>query len=157
MSAAALFDTIPRADSLGFWANQTLETRKVAAFLDLDKADVARVSNVSVKSVRFDEKIPAEVLRHLEQVAIICALVAEFFNGDATKTAMWFRTTNPMLGEISPRDMIRYGRMGKLLQIVQEARLANGMPQRDVVVRIEEQVGNANVERQKKAPPRTAH
>ncbi len=135
-SAASLFNTIPK-DQLGFWANQTLRSRKVADFLELDKADVARVSNVSVNSVRFDKKIPNEVLKHLEQIAIICGLVAEFFRGDAVKTGLWFRTKNPMLGELSPRDMIRYGRMEKLMQVVQEARAANGMPERNVTVRVQ--------------------
>ena len=135
-SPASLFSTIPD-DQLGFWANRTLRSRKVADFLELDKTDVARVSNVSVKSVRFDEKIPNEVLKHLEQIAIICGLVAEFFRGNAVKTSLWFRTKNPMLGELSPRDMIRYGRMEKLMQVVQEARAAAGMPERNVTVSIQ--------------------
>ena len=125
-TTSMLFNTIPD-DMLGFWANQTLQAREVAEFLDFQKADVAKFSNVSVKSVRYDEKIPKEVVEHLEQIAIICGLVAEFFAGDARKTALWFRTKNPLLGNLSPRDMIRYGRMEKLRQIVQDARAANGL------------------------------
>jgi hypothetical protein len=136
-SVAGLFNTVPN-DLLGFWANQTLRPRKVAEFLDLDKADVARFSNVAESSVRFDDKVPREVMRHLEEVAIICALVADFFRGNVAKTGIWFRTRNPMLGELSPRDMIRYGRMEKLMQIVQEARAANGMPEANVQVQIKE-------------------
>lgn len=151
-SPASLFHTIPQ-DQLGFWADQTLRSRKVADFLDLDKVDVARVSNVSVKSVRFDEKVPREVLRHLEQIAVICGLVAEFFEGDALKTSLWFRTRNPMLGALSPRDMIRYGRMDKLLQVVQEARAANGMPERNVTVRRQ----GSGHDAPQKASAKTAH
>lgn len=152
-SPASLFHTIPE-DQLGFWADQTLRSRKVAEFLDLNKADVARVSNVSTKSVRFDDKVPREVLRHLEQIAIICGLVAEFFHGDALKTSLWFRTRNPMLGELSPRDMIRYGRMEKLLQVIQEARSASGMPERKVTVRMQESGHDAP---QRTSPKKTAH
>jgi hypothetical protein len=126
-TARMLFNTIPD-DMLGFWANQTLQAREVAEFLDFQKADVAKFSNVSIKSVRYDEKIPKEVVEHLEQIAIICGLVADFFAGDVRKTALWFRTKNPLLGNLSPRDMIRYGRMEKLRQIVQDARAANGLP-----------------------------
>lgn len=150
-STAALFGSVPPQDQLGFWAHQTLRSRKVADFLDLDKTDVARMSNVSAKSVRFDEKIPREVLRHLEQVAIVCGLVAEFFQGDVVKTGLWFRTRNPVLGELSPRDMIRYGRMEKLMQVVQEARSANGMPERNVTVHLQEAAHDAP-----QAPPAAA-
>jgi len=128
-----LFSTVPN-DRLGFFADQTLRSGAVAEFLELDKADVAKFSNVSVKSVRYDDKIPKPVREHLEQVALICTLVADFFAGDALKTALWFRTKNPLLGELSPRDMIRYGRMEKLRQIVHDARIANGMPEVSVTL-----------------------
>jgi hypothetical protein len=54
--------------------------------------------------------IPREVRERLEEIANICNLVAGHFGGDARKTALWFRTKNAMLGDISPRDMLRYGR-----------------------------------------------
>ncbi|MHB8474574.1 MAG: hypothetical protein ACYDC8_17360 [Gammaproteobacteria bacterium] len=133
-TTSTLFNTIPD-DMLGFWANQTLQPREVVEFLDFQKADVAKVANVPVKSVRYDERIPKVVVEHLEQIAIICGLVAEFFAADAHKTALWFRTKNPMLGNLSPRDMIRYGRMEKLRQIVQDARAANGFANKIVSVK----------------------
>jgi hypothetical protein len=34
---------------------------------------------------------------------------------------LWFKTKNPLLGSISPRDMIRYGRYEKLRRFVMEA------------------------------------
>jgi hypothetical protein len=48
-------------------------------------------------------------------------LVAQFFGGDAAKTALWFKTKNPLLGDISPRDMIRYGRYEKLRRFIMNA------------------------------------
>lgn len=117
-SPASLFDTIAKRDYLGFWANETLNARGVADFLDLDKRDVAKVAGVSPASVRFDQKIPKEVFDRLLEIANICGLVAQFFNGDAQKTALWFRTKNPLLGDISPRDMIRFGRYEKLHRFV---------------------------------------
>jgi hypothetical protein len=113
-----LFDTVAKRDHLGFWANKTLNARGVADFLDLDKRDVAKVAGVSPASVRFDQKIPREVLDRLLEIANICSLVAQFFEGDVQKTALWFRTKNPLLGDISPRDMIRFGRYDKLHRFV---------------------------------------
>jgi hypothetical protein len=37
------------------------------------------------------------------------------------KPALWFRLPNPLLGDVSPRDMIRYGRLAKLREFVVEA------------------------------------
>lgn len=125
----ALFRNVRDQDYLGFWANETLNAREVADFLDLKKPDVAKVAGVAASSVRFDHKIPREVRERLEEIANICALVAQFFEGDVAKTALWFRTRNPLLGDISPRDMIRFGRYAKLQQFVMDA-LAENQPER---------------------------
>ena len=120
-----LFRNVHDRDYLGFWADQTLNARGVADFLGLTKPDVAKVAGVAPSSVRFDQKIPREVLERLEEIANICALVAQFFEGDVAKTALWFRTRNLLLGDISPRDMIRFGRYAKLRQFVMEALAEN--------------------------------
>lgn len=117
----SLFGTVAEKDYLGFWANETLNAREVAKFLELDKRDVAKVAEVAHASVRFDQKIPKEVLERLTEIANICELVAQFFVGDVRKTALWFKTKNPQLGDISPRDMIRFGRYEKLRRFVMEA------------------------------------
>jgi hypothetical protein len=98
-----------------------LNARGVAEFLDLDKRDVAKVANVAPASVRFDDKIPKSVLERLQEIANICELVAQYFQGDIRKTALWFKTNNPLFGNIAPRDMIRYGRYERLRRFVMEA------------------------------------
>jgi hypothetical protein len=120
-SAMPLFASIPRHDHLGFYSGQGLETRKVAEFLDLKKPEVARLAGVSTRSIRYDDRIPKEALEYLEQIATIAGLVAGIFEGDVQKTSLWFRTPNPLLGQISPRDMIRYGRYDRLLRFVHDA------------------------------------
>ena len=125
-----LFSTVPEKDYLGFWANQTLNAREVVQFLDLDKRDVAKLAGVAPASVRFDQKIPKEVLDRLQEIANICGLVAQFFGGNVAKTALWFKTVNPLLGNISPRDMIRYGRYEKLRRFVMSALEENAASQR---------------------------
>lgn len=126
----ALFSTVAEKDYLGFWADQSLNARSVVDFLDLDKRDVAKLAGVASSSVRFDQKIPKEVLERLQEIANICGLVAQFFGGDVTKTALWFKTENPLLGKISPRDMIRYGRYEKLRRFVMSALEENAANQR---------------------------
>jgi hypothetical protein len=72
-------------------------------------------------SVRYDEKIPKDVFDRLQEIANICELVAQHFSGDVRKTALWFKTKNPLFGNIAPRDMIRYGRYERLRRFITEA------------------------------------
>jgi hypothetical protein len=123
-----LFSSVPVQDHLGFWAAHGLDAQRVARFLSLDKREIAHLTDVSPASVRWDHKIPQEVLRYLTEIAVICGLVAQFFSGDATKTQLWFQTKNPLLGNLSPRDMVRYGRHEKLRRIVMDALNENGIP-----------------------------
>ena len=116
-----LFKTVPQRDYLHFWPNEIFEPQRVARFLDLSKNDVAKVAGISTTSVRFDQKIPKDVLDRFLEIANICGLVAQFFQGDAIKTSLWFKTKNPLLGNISPRDMIRYRRYEKLRRFVMDA------------------------------------
>jgi hypothetical protein len=116
-----VFSNVYSQDYLGFVNETALDYPKVAKFLDLDKNEISKLAGVSKKSVRFDVKIPKEVRERLEEIANICQLVATYFEGDAHKTALWFKAINPLLGNVSPRDMIRLGRYKKLLQFVMSA------------------------------------
>ena len=115
---SALFSTVPTADRLGLYADDTFLPKALTKFLGLSYSDVSHIAGVSKKSVRFDAAIPNEVLEHLEQIGNICNMVAQHFEGDAHKTALWFKTKNPMLGDIAPRDMVRFGRYDKLRRFV---------------------------------------
>jgi uncharacterized protein (DUF2384 family) len=121
MTATALFGTVARDDRLGFWRGGGVDARKVVDFLELSRADVAKVAGVAPASVRFDQKTPREVRDRIDEIANVVSLVAQFFDGDGSRTALWFKTPNPMLGGISPRDMIRFGRYQRLLKFVLEA------------------------------------
>jgi hypothetical protein len=121
MNNQSLFNNVPEGDPLNFWANHGLDYDRLTEFLDLDKSAWSKVAGVSKSSVRFDERIPRDLKDRMEQIAVICSLVAEYFGGDVQKTALWFRTINPMLGDISPRDMIRLGRYMKLQKFINSA------------------------------------
>lgn len=126
-SEAALFENIHQSDPLQFWSNHGLDYRRVSDFLEFDTNELSKIGGVSKQSVRLDARIPQDLKDRLEQIANICALVAEYFGGDAERTALWFKTPNPLLGAISPRDMIRYGRYKKLLTFISEARRSNAV------------------------------
>lgn len=125
-SPEALFANVRRSDPLGLWSKSGLEYARVKDFLGFSTADLAKISGVSQQSVRLDARIPPDLRDRLEQIANVCALVAEYFDGDPERTALWFRTPNPMLGDVSPRDMIRLGRYKRLLKFVLDAQSANG-------------------------------
>lgn len=46
-------------------------------------------------------------------------LVLWFFKGDKKKTDLWFDTKNPLLGNVSPNEMIRAGRRDKLISFIE--------------------------------------
>lgn len=51
--------------------------------------------------------------------------VLTFFKGDAQKTTTWFNTSNSMLGDVSPMDMLMEGKAEKLEKFIDE-QLAGG-------------------------------
>ncbi|MGH8116596.1 MAG: antitoxin Xre/MbcA/ParS toxin-binding domain-containing protein [Rhodanobacteraceae bacterium] len=118
MPTPALFQNLPKGDPLRFGSGQQFQPARVRDFLKLERSEVSRLANVSVNSVRYDDGIPDAVRERFEEIAATCNLVAEVFDGDAAKTALWFRTKNPMLGDASPRDMIRLRRFDRLRRFI---------------------------------------
>lgn len=94
---------------------------KVIEFVGFKKEDVSKATGVPSNSIRYDERMPQILKDRLREWANLLNLVAQFFEGDASKTALWFKTSNPMLGNITPRDMIRFGRSQKLLKFILNA------------------------------------
>lgn len=121
----ALFDSVAPTDPLEFRENDGLDYQRVTEFLGYTNNDLSKIAGVAKNSVRFDDRMPEVVRERIEEIANICSLVAEFFDGNARKTALWFRTSNPLLGDVSPRDMIRLGRYDRLRKFVMEAMGAN--------------------------------
>jgi len=121
MNGAALFQTVPKEDYLSLFPSGDTDYEKVVGLLDFRKKDVARASNVALHSVRYDPpKMPKELQDRIQEWAIALNLVAQFFK-DEQKTVLWFKTPNPLLGDIAPRDMIKIGRFKKLRQFILQA------------------------------------
>ena len=118
----SLFRSVPDKDYLHlFNKNNVVQGDKVVELLNYKKTDVAAATNISINSIRYEEeRIPLELKERLTEWAIALNFVASFFK-DADKTIIWFATPNPLLGNMSPRDMIRIGRFKKLLNFIQTA------------------------------------
>lgn len=122
-STPSLFQTVPKKnyffDSLS--KEKPEEFQNVARFFEFKNEDVAKATDISRASVRYDDKMPDELQERLREWAIVVNLVAEFFDGNLDRTVQWFRMPNPLLGYMSPRDMIRVGRFKKLLKFISTA------------------------------------
>ncbi len=119
-SANVIFNSIPKNDYMHFFVGNKLNAKKIVEALHYKKEDIAVAANVPVNSVRYDNKMPEDLKIRLTEWATALNLVAEFFN-DPEKAVLWFTIPNPMLGDITPRDMIRVGRFKKLLKFIQTA------------------------------------
>ena len=119
-----LFQSIPARDFLHLFEKNRPNAQKVVQLLAYKKQDVAVASSVPLKSVRYDAKMPEELLARIREWALALNLVANYFNDEA-KTVLWFQTQNPLLGGLAPRDMIRIGRFNKLLKFIQTALAEN--------------------------------
>lgn len=116
----ALFNTVPEQDYFHLFNHGEPDGKKVVDLLKYEKKDISVAADIPLTSVRYDEKMPTELKERLIEWATALNLVAGFFN-DQEKTILWFRMPNPLLGGMSPRDMIRVGRFKKLLKFVQNA------------------------------------
>jgi len=114
-----LFSNLPKQDYLGLLKDKN--PKKVVDYLKFSQKDVSTATRVPEASVRYDEKMPYELERRLKEIAVICELVAEYFEGNLEKTNLWLNLRNPLLGNISPHDMIRIGRYEKLHKFIQDA------------------------------------
>lgn len=123
-----LFDTVAK-DPLQFGVESSFQPKRVTEALGLKKVDVSRLAGVSVKSVRYDDAMPEQVRERLAEIAQAVNLVAHMFGGDGEKAVAWFKARNPMLGDVSPREMIRLGRYERLRKFIVNA-LLEGVPGR---------------------------
>jgi hypothetical protein len=123
-SRASIVSHIASEDLLHLYCDGRPDDKRIAELTKLSKADLRKIAQVAKSSVRFDVHIPEPVAVRLREIANIANLVAEFFAGDAQKVGLWFEIANPMLGNISPTDMIRVGRYKRLLNFVIDAREA---------------------------------
>ena len=120
MGCPALLGSIPDKDYLHLFNKGVPDSKKIIDFLKYKKKDVSVALNIPEASVRYDSKMPPELKERMTEWATALNLVAGFFQ-DPDKTVLWFSIPNPLLGDMSPRDMIRVGRFKKVLNFIQTA------------------------------------
>jgi hypothetical protein len=120
-----LFDTVPK-DLMNFGHGTSFEPRKIPDLLGFKNEDVSHLAGVSIRSVRYDQNMPQQMRDRLEEIGATINMVAGMFDGDADRTAIWFKARNPLLGDISPRDMIRLGRYERLRKFIINAMMRHG-------------------------------
>lgn len=120
MACPALLRSIPDKDYLHLFNNGEPDGKKIIDFLKYKNKDVSAAINIPESSIRYDAKMSPELKERMMEWATALNLVAGFFQ-DTEKTILWFSIPNPLLGDISPRDMIRVGRFKKLLNFIQTA------------------------------------
>lgn len=115
-----IFNTVPKKKYLPIYhANGSMDPQEVTKLLSLKKKDIATATSVPINSVRFDNaRAPKELVERIKEWGVALEKVAEYFDGDLEKTALWFSLENPLLGNVSPRDMIRFGRFKKLFKFI---------------------------------------
>lgn len=120
----ALFNTVSDKDYLGYTSSPS-DLKRIGSFLGLGKNDISKATGQPKDSIRYDARMPHEFQERLEEIGNIINLTASLFGGDLKKTSTWFKTQNPLLGDISPIDMIRYGRYDKLRKFILNAKAGN--------------------------------
>ena len=120
MSTASpeIFSNVAKQDYLKLFDDGHPKYQEIMRVFDFQKQDVARATGVPQSSVRWDNHVPTEVTERFNEWANLLNLVAGFFDGDVKKTVLWFTLPNPSLGNIAPRDMIRFGRSKRLMKFV---------------------------------------
>lgn len=123
---SVIFDNVPKHNYLGLLDDSS--PKKVASYLGLTTSELSKAVGVTTKrttkrtsSRTHSEKIPKEILARMREIAVICEMVAGYFEGNVQKTVLWFSLKNPMLGGISPKDMIRSGNYRKLEKFIRNA------------------------------------
>ena len=118
--SSTLFRSVPEKDYFRFFNKGSPDGKKVVDFLKYKKEDVSVAANIPFTSVRYDDKMSEDFRDRLVEWATAINLVGTFFK-EHDKTMLWFQVPNPLLGGMSPRDMIRVGRCKKLLKFIQTA------------------------------------
>jgi hypothetical protein len=115
-----IFKSIPKSDHLQLFDNGRPSFDRITKLLGYRRSDVAAAAGLTPDKVRHDAKMPVELRERLNEWAVILNLIGEYFQNE-DKVVLWLQTSNPLLGDVSPRDMIRIGRYKKLLKFVQTA------------------------------------
>jgi hypothetical protein len=81
-NSVSLFETIPKDDPLLLFLDGETDYQKVVRLLDFKKRDVAKASQISLQSVRYDQRMPKELGERVQEWAVALSLVAQYFKNE---------------------------------------------------------------------------
>jgi hypothetical protein len=116
-----IFAVVPEGDLFGIKTNGSFDYQEAARFLDMNKKAVARAAGVSEASVRYDARMPNDLKEFFLELISVVALVSNQFKEDREKTRLWFSMPNPLLGGVTPIQMILLGKHKKLIKFIQRS------------------------------------
>ncbi|MFH1829574.1 MAG: hypothetical protein ABH871_02190 [Pseudomonadota bacterium] len=116
----AIFKSIADRDCFNLFDGPHPKAKEVLKILNYDRKDLSVVTGKPEKSIRLDQRMSEEIETRIREWANVINLVGGYF-GDINKTMLWFQTPNPLLGNITPAQMIKVGQFNKLLSFIQVA------------------------------------
>jgi len=122
-----IFSNIPTGDLFGIKTDQGFDYQEAAKFLSMNKKAVAKAAGVSEQSVRYDERMPTDLKEFFMELVSVLSVVSSQLGEDKDKTRLWFNMPNPMLGGVSPMNMILLGKHKKLMKFIQRS-ISGEMP-----------------------------
>ena len=124
---SGIFSNIPRDDLFGLKGQAGFDYKKTAKFLGLKKRQVAKAAGISESSVRYDDRMPTDLIDFFKELISVLAVVSKQFEGNKEETLLWFNMPNPLLGGVAPIHMIVLGKHKKLMKFIQRS-LEGEMP-----------------------------
>ncbi len=116
-----IFSNIPQGDLFGIKTAQGFDYQEAAKFFTMNKKAVAKAAGVSEQSVRYDDRMPTDLEEFFMELVSVLSVVSSQLGQDKEKTKLWFNMPNPMLGGVSPLNMILLGKHKKLMKFIQRS------------------------------------
>lgn len=93
---------------------------KINSYVFTDNKEPLQISRVLLNYLDQFKNLSQEILTDKEVMSLYNKILSEM-NWSHPKTQTWFKTENPLLGGMSPDEMIKKGRIEKLKQFIEVA------------------------------------
>lgn len=122
-----LFSNVPQGDLFGINKDNNINYHEAAKFLGMSKKAVAKAAGIAAASVRYDARMSTDLKEFFLELISVVSIVSAQFSQDKEKTRLWFSMPNPLLGGVTPINMIMLGKHKKLLKFIQRS-ISGEMP-----------------------------
>ena len=118
-----LFANLPTGNLLGvIKENGVYDYQQAAKLVGINsKKAVAKAAGIPELSVRYDDRMSVNLKEFFNEIISVLSIVAKEMNNDKDKVRLWFSMPNPVLGGVSPSQMILIGKYKKLLKFIERS------------------------------------